>query len=156
MGRFCWKEFSMAWGSQLASPLQTKPQVIKLHRTKYTHRHTLPSECVKNWLNLSKAGRLYQCPFPASDPIHCARGHHGGTLGEGMQDPSVLYLITAMIYHYPQTKSLLVCLFIHLCIDSFIFYSFYSCSCSIRKFPSQGSIWSCPCQPMPQPWPRQI
>ena len=38
----------------------------------------------------------------------------------------------------------------------FFFLSFYGCTCGIRKFLGEGSIRSCGCQPIPQPWQHQI
>ena len=36
----------------------------------------------------------------------------------------------------------------------FLFFSFYGCACSIWKFPSEGSNWSC--RPTPRPQQHQI
>ena len=38
----------------------------------------------------------------------------------------------------------------------FSFFSFYSCTHGIWKFPTQGSNWSCSCWPTPQPWQHWI
>ena len=38
----------------------------------------------------------------------------------------------------------------------FFFFSFYSCTCSIWKFPDSGSNGSCTCQPTSQPGQHQI